>query len=64
MRITRLAVASAATAAFVTAFAAPASASFPVTVEFQGPIECVTDPCDQPTPVVVCVVPVDVCTPR
>jgi hypothetical protein len=44
--------------------AGPASAAeLPVTVEFQGPVNCVTYPCPQPMPVVVCVKNV-VCTPK
>jgi len=36
----------------------------PVTIEQQGPVECVRFPCPQPTPVVVCVVSLSLCTPR
>ncbi|HVF03437.1 MAG TPA: hypothetical protein VNA20_01225 [Frankiaceae bacterium] len=64
MRTARLLIATTAAAA---AFATPASAAWSdhvVTVEFQGPVVCVTEPCDQPMPVVVCVVPAAVCTPR
>ncbi|HWL36369.1 MAG TPA: hypothetical protein VNQ77_09250 [Frankiaceae bacterium] len=53
------------------ATAVPAQASeiaVPVSVEFQEPVVCVTYPCYQPTPVVVCVWPEDAerrtCTPR
>ena len=60
VRITRLVLAAAALGA---ALATPASAALPVTVEFQGPVNCVTYPCPQPTPVVVCVTGV-ACTPR
>lgn len=35
-----------------------------VTVEQQDPVVCVQFPCWQPMPVVVCVVPAAVCTPR
>lgn len=35
-----------------------------VTVEHQPMVVCVTEPCHQPMPVVVCVVPAGVCTPR
>lgn len=35
-----------------------------VGVEIQGPVVCVTEPCDQPMPVVVCVAHQLVCTPR
>lgn len=46
--------------------AAPPDLSNVVTVEQQGPVVCVTYPCYQPMPVVVCVLPnaTDVCTPR
>lgn len=60
-----------ALAAFVAAatLAGPAHAALPdpddyVTVEFNPPVNCVTEPCDQPPPVTVCVVPVGYCTPR
>lgn len=53
------------------ATAVPAQASeiaLPVSVEFQGPVQCVTYPCPQPMPVVVCAWPDDpartTCTPR
>lgn len=54
------------------AMAAPSQAAPPdlsrfVTVEQQGPVVCVTYPCPQPMPVVVCVLPyylADACTPR
>ena len=35
-----------------------------VTVEFQPMVVCVTYPCRQPTPVVVCVTDLGICTPR
>lgn len=40
------------------------SGSDVVTVEFQEPVVCVTEPCDQPMPVVVCVAHDLACTPR
>ena len=63
MRVLLAAVAATA------AFATPASASgFDpddyVTVEFNPMVVCVTEPCDQPPPVTVCVVPLQYCTPR
>ena len=61
MRITRLALVAVAIGA---ALATPASAALPVTVEFQGPVDCVTYPCPQPMPVVVCVTSAALCTPR
>jgi hypothetical protein len=56
-------------AALAAAAAVPASAQVPdiVTVTFNPPVVCVTDPCPQPVPVTVCVnVPADAptCTPR
>jgi hypothetical protein len=35
-----------------------------VTVQYNPPVVCVTEPCDQPMPVVVCVARDAVCTPR
>ena len=67
MRASRLALAACLT---VAAFAAPASAALPdpddyVTVEVNGPVVCVTEPCNQPPPVTVCVKQVvPYCTPR
>ena len=51
------------------AFAAPASASGPdpddyVTVKVNGFVVCVTEPCHQPSPVEVCVVPLGLCYGR
>jgi hypothetical protein len=56
-------------AALATAVPAHAAeVAVPVSVEFQGPVECVRFPCYQPTPVVVCAWPDDAarrtCTPR
>jgi hypothetical protein len=58
-----------ATVAAVGALAVPASASAPdpsdyVTVTVNPFVVCVTDPCNQPTPVTVCVVPLGYCTPK
>jgi hypothetical protein len=64
MRRLVLAAACAAAAAAAPAQAAPPDLSKYVTVEFQPFVVCVTDPCPQPTPVVVCVVPAEFCTPK
>lgn len=66
MSLTRLTLAAfaAAAAVAVPAAAAPPDLSKIVTVEQQDPVNCVTYPCPQPMPVVVCVVPAAVCTPR
>lgn len=62
-------LAPAAFLAVTAALTAPAHAGGPdpddyVTVEVNGPINCVTEPCDQPPPLTVCVVPIGYCTPR
>ena len=67
MSIRRLALATAVAAAALAASpaqAAPPDLSKFVTVERQGPVNCVTYPCPQPMPVVVCVVPAALCTPK
>ena len=48
------------------ALAAPAAAAPPdtdkyVTVKWNGFVVCVTEPCHQPSPVEVCVVPANLC---
>lgn len=66
MRRLVLAACAAAAAVAVPAQAAPPDLSKVVTVERQDPVDCVTYPCPQPMPVVVCVTAADpaVCTPR
>jgi hypothetical protein len=63
MRLSRIVLAAGFAAV---AAAAPAHAAGPdpdnyVTVTFNGPIVCVTEPCDQPPLVTVCVVPTGTC---
>lgn len=55
---------AAATLATTPAYAAGPDPDDYVTVEHNPPVNCVTEPCDQPPPVTVCVVPVGYCTPR
>ena len=47
--------------AAVPASAAPPDLSDEVTVRIQGPINCVTEPCEQPPLLTVCVVRLNTC---
>lgn len=64
MRRLALAAFAATTALAVPTHAAPPDLSKIVTVERNGPVDCVRFPCPQPPPVTVCVIPANLCTPR
>lgn len=64
MRRLAFAVLATTAALAVPAHAAPPDLSKIVTIEQNGPVNCVRFPCPQPPPVTVCVVPAALCTPR